>query len=47
MAGGPLHDRLDALHIRLPGAIGTAVGVRDLDAKNNALIAEFTFGHFA
>ena len=47
MSGGTIHDRLDALHIGLPGTVGTTVGVGHLNAENNALIAEFTLGHFA
>ena len=42
-----LHDRLHALHIGLPDTVGTAVGVGDLDAKGDALVAEFAFGHVA
>ena len=47
MSGGTIHDRLDALHVGLPGTVGAAVGVGHLDAEDNALVAEFTFGHFA
>ena len=42
-----LHDRLHALHIGLPDTVGTAVGVGDLDAKGDALVAEFAFSHVA
>ena len=45
MLGRTVHDRLDALHIGLPGTIGTAVRVGHLDTKSNALIAKFAFGH--
>jgi hypothetical protein len=45
MSGGAIHDRLDTLHVGLPGAVGTAVRVRHLNAENDALIAKFTFGH--
>ena len=45
VSGSALHDRLHALHIGLPDTVGTAVGVGDLDAKGDALVAEFTFGH--
>ena len=43
--GSTVHDRLDALHIGLPGPIGAAVGVGNLNAEHDALIAELTFGH--
>jgi len=43
--GGTVDDRLDALHIGLPGTVGAAVGVRNLNAEHNALITKFTFGH--
>ena len=45
VSGRAVHDCLDALHVGLPGAIGAAVGVGNLDAEHNALIAKFTFGH--
>ena len=47
MGGGALHDRLHALHVGLPGAVGTAVGVGHLNAEGDALVAEFAFGHVA
>ena len=43
--GRTLHNRLNALHIGLPGAVGAAVRVRHLNAEHNALIAKFTLGH--
>ena len=43
--GRAVDDRLDALHIGLPGTVGTAVRVGHLDAEDNALVAKFTFGH--
>ena len=43
--GGAVHDRLDALHIGLPGAVRAAVRVGNLNTEHNALIAKFTFGH--
>ena len=46
MAGGTIDDCLHTLHVGLPGTVGTAVGVGHLDAEDNALVAEFTFGHF-
>ena len=45
MLGSTVHDRLDPLHIGLPGTVGAAVRVGDLIAEHNALVAEFTFGH--
>ena len=47
VGGSTLHDRLHALHVGLPGTVGTAVGVGDLDAEGDALVAEFAFGHVA
>ena len=47
MLGRAVYDGLDALHIGLPGTVGTTVGVGHLNAENNALVAEFTLGHFA
>ena len=47
MSGGAIHDRLDTLHVGLPGAVGAAVRVGHLDTEHHALVAEFTFGHFA
>ena len=47
MAGRAVHNRLDALHVGLPGAVGTTMGVGDLDAEGDALVAEFAFGHVA
>ena len=44
MAGRPIHDGLDSLHIGLPGSVGTSVGVAHLDTEGNALIAKFTLG---
>ena len=47
MSGSALHDRLHALHVGLPGAVGTAMRVGHLDAEGDALVAEFAFGHVA
>ena len=47
VSGGALHDRLHALHVGLPGAVGTTVGVRYPDTESDALVAEFAFGHVA
>ena len=38
-------DRLDALHIGLPGTVGTTVGVGNLNAEGHVLAAEITFCH--
>ena len=43
--GRTLHDRLDTTDIRLPGTVGTAMGVGDLDTKGNTLAAAFTLSH--
>lgn len=45
MAGSPIHDCLDPLHIGLPLAIGTSVGVRNLNTKGNALTTKITLRH--
>ena len=45
MARGTVHNRLDTLDVGLPRAVGTPVGVRDLDAEGNALVAELTLSH--
>ena len=47
VSGSALHDRLHALHVGLPGAVGTAVGMGNLDAEGDALVTEFAFGHVA
>ena len=47
VSGGTLHDCLHSLHVGFPGAVGAAVGVRNLDSEGHALIAEFAFGHVA
>lgn len=47
MSWGAFDNRLDALYIGLPGAVGTAVRVGHLDSKGDTLITEFTLGHFA
>ena len=45
MARGTVHNRLDPLDIGLPSAVGPAVGVGNLDAKGNTLVAKLTFSH--
>ena len=47
VSGSALHDRLHALHVGLPGAVGTAMRVGHLNAEGDALVAEFAFGHVA
>ena len=47
MSGSALHDRLHALHVGLPGAVGTAMRVGHLNAEGDTLVAEFAFGHVA
>ena len=47
MGRSAIHDRLHPLDIGLPGAVGAAMGVGNLDAENDVLVAEFTFGHVA
>lgn len=47
VSGGAIHDRLNPLHVGLPGTVGAAVGVGNLDAEGHALVAEFAFGHVA
>ena len=46
MAGGPVNDSLDALHVGLPCTVGTSVGVRDLDTEGYALTTKITLSHF-
>ena len=45
MAGGPVNDSLDALHVGLPCTVGTSVGVRDLDTEGYALTTKITLRH--
>jgi hypothetical protein len=47
VSGGAVHDRLHALHVGLPGAVGTTMRVGHLNAEGDALVAEFAFGHVA
>ena len=47
VSGGALHDRLHTLHVRHKGAVGTTMGMGNLDTKGDALVAEFAFGHVA
>ena len=43
--GRAIDDCLHALDVGLPGAIGAAVGVGNLNSESDALTAEITFGH--
>ena len=45
MAGRAVNNCLNALHIGLPGTIGTSVGVGNLNTESNALIAELALSH--
>ena len=45
MARSAIDDGLYALNIRLPHAVGTAMGMRNLDAERYALSADITFCH--
>ena len=42
---GAVDDRLHALYVGLPGTVGAAVRVGNLNAKHNALVTKFTFSH--
>ena len=43
--GRAVHHSLDALDVGLPGAVGAAVGMGNLDAEVHALAAELALGH--
>ena len=45
VSGSPIHNRLHALHVGLPGTIGAAVRVGNLNAEHDALVTKFTFSH--
>ena len=45
MARSPVDNGLDALHIGLPGTVGTSVGVGHLDTKGHALTTKITLRH--
>ena len=45
MARRTIDNRLHALDIGLPGAIATPVGVRNLDAERDPLIAKLALSH--
>ena len=40
---GAVDDRLHALYVGLPGTVGAAVRVGNLNAEHNALVTKFTF----
>ena len=43
--GRAIDNRLDPLDVGLPRTIGAAVGVGQLNAEHDALVAEFTLSH--
>ena len=43
--GSTVDHSLNALDVGLPGTVGAAVGVGDLDTEGHALATELTFGH--
>ena len=45
MARSTVHNGLNALHVGLPGSVGTSVGVGDLNTKGNALATIITLCH--
>ena len=45
MAGSSIHDSLDALNVGLPFAVGTSVGVGNLNTKGYALATKITLRH--
>ena len=45
VAGRTVDDRLNALHVGLPGAIGASVGVGNLNTESHALIAKLALCH--
>ena len=46
MAGSTVDESLYAADIRLPGSVGTSVGVGNLDTKSNTLAANIALCHF-
>ena len=46
MARSTVDNRLDTLHVGLPGTVGASVGVGNLDTEGHALIAKITLSHF-
>ena len=45
MAGRAVNNCLNALHIGLPGTIGTSVGMGNLDTETDTLIAKLALSH--
>ena len=45
MLGGAIDNRLHTLDVGLPGTVGAAVGVGNLNPEHNALVAKITFSH--
>ena len=43
--GSTVNHSLNALDVGLPGTVGAAVGVGDLNTEGHALTTELTFGH--
>ena len=43
--GSTVDHSLNALDVGLPGTVGAAVGVGNLDTESHALATELTFGH--
>ena len=43
--GSTVNHSLNALDVGLPGTVGAAVGVGNLDTESHALATELTFGH--
>lgn len=44
--GSTVDNSLNALHVGLPCTVGTAMGMRNLNSKGNALAANITLCHF-
>ena len=45
MLGSTVNDRLHALHVGLPHAVGTSVRMAHLDAESDTLVAKITLCH--
>ena len=45
MARSTVDNRLDTLHVGLPGTVGASVGVGNLNAEGNALTTIITLSH--
>ena len=44
-AGGAVDDRLDSLHVGLPGSVGSPVGVGNFDTELDVFTAKIAFCH--